>query len=200
MSKDVPTTDFQLFVLAYLYTQELFKYDIGLTHHPQYRDTPYRMSITQLTIISPPSVTPTTEAKVKEDLILLIRDNKIKVSNRMHDKGFSIDTANLSEEDTFTITTDGRLFIKHYLADGLSRISSNKEEYQKAVREQGFSDEIKKYFNGLWEKLKDRSQDQAVDLILVTARNSKTYLPTLILLIIKFFNPELDSGLDQPVS
>ena len=66
--------------------------------------------------------------------------------------------------DTFSITVDGRLFIKHYLADGFSHVSSNLEQYHRAVEEQGFSDEFKKDFNGFLDKLKDRSQDAAADI------------------------------------
>jgi hypothetical protein len=66
------------------------------------------MSITQFTIISPPSITPETESKVKEDLIRLNRDKNIKFSTRMSDKDSIIESPDkLSDDDTFTITIGG---------------------------------------------------------------------------------------------
>jgi hypothetical protein len=198
---EAAVSHFQLFVLSYLHIQELSKYDLGLTHHPTYRDTPYQMSLTQLTIISPASVTPRTEAKVKADLLSLIRDNKIKISKRMSNKDSINDrAANIYEDDAFAITIDGRLFIKHYLAAGLSHLSSNIEEYHKTVDKQGFSDEFKKDFNEFLDKLKGRSQDAAVDIIIDIAKSAPRFLIPIISLVINVFDPGMNSNLNQPTS
>jgi hypothetical protein len=65
---------------------------------------------------------------------------------------------------------------------------------KKSVREQKASDDIKGYFNGLWGKLKDRSQAELADTIIDLAKKySKQYLPTAISFIIHW------SVLEHPV-
>ena len=140
---------FQLFVLTYLYTTE-FEQD-------KLRESDYnlrvKMWVDDFIYVTPKEFLPASTDQVQEELMDLRRE--FLLTGTAHQWY-------LSHEE-------GQFFVKKYLDQLVSNIQDRKQ-YQRVIDSIQASKEVKTYFSGLWDKLKDESQDQVVKELLSVSR------------------------------
>ena len=181
----VPITSFQIFVLSYLYSEELFlenrEQELDktrlATHHLQSRITrnSIEINVKELATIAPPSVI-TEELTVAE----IVRQLSLLVSNGYLERSMLGSSA--EGFGSVSITADGILIVKKILGD-FQRSVKNKKHYDKKIERVEGNSKTKEWFKGMWNTFKDKAQDEIVDLILSQA---KTHGPQLIGFMIRF--------------
>ena len=183
--EEVPTK-FQIFVLSYLYSQQLFleerEHELDKkrvrTHHLQskFLRNDLHINLQQLATISPPSVISDdlTVPEMIRQLSLLI-DSGLLERSRLgsSSEGFG----------TVSITTEGILFVKKIFGK-LKQSVRDKKNYEKRIESLEGNSETKKWLKDIWKILKDKAQDEIADLILSEV---KIYGPQLIAFIIKLY-------------
>lgn len=165
--QELPTR-FQIFVLSYLYSQELFledrEYELDKrrvrTHHLQSRVTQnaIEINVKQLATILPPSI-------VSKDLTVaeMIRQLSILVDNGY----LHLNLLGSSSEGfgSVSITTDGILLVKKIFGS-LKKSIRDKKNYQRRLESLEGNSDTKKWMRSMWKTLKDKAQDEIADLIL----------------------------------
>jgi len=165
--QELPTR-FQIFVLSYLYSQELFledrEYELDKrrvrTHHLQSRVTQnaIEINVKQLATILPPSI-------ISKDLTVaeMIRQLSILVDNGY----LHLNLLGSSSEGfgSVSITTDGILLVKKIFGS-LKKSIRDKKNYQRRIESLEGNSDTKKWLRSMWNTLKDKAQDETADLIL----------------------------------
>lgn len=176
----VPTR-FQIFVLSYLYSQELFlekreeEQDKGRlrTHHLQSRvmKKPIEINIKQLAIILPPSISRNlTSAKMIRQLSILVENGYLEENFLGSTSGFG----------SVSITIDGILLVKKIFAN-LKKSVKDKKSYEKKIEDTEGNSSTKKWLKSMWGTLKDKAQDEIADLILSEVKKHGTQLIAFVI-------------------
>lgn len=172
------TTPLQIFVLSYLYSEELTQRQReqfldsqrSITHHSHSSvlSRPIYITVRALITILPLSIVPETPtAQGVYDQLNVLADRGL-----LEGKG-----GYLSEEHaSYYITGTGMLFIMRYYAS-LSKAIKDTRVYEENIESIEGNSKIKEFLKGIGDKLEERSQEEIADEVLSGVR---TYGPLLI--------------------
>jgi hypothetical protein len=165
-----PPSQFQLFVLAYLTSEERKKIeqqqlldDTSFVHHSESTVLPHSVKVTidELSSIVPHSIIPAGLNAAHSEFQELCVLGLLEVDNMR--------ARFLPQHAAYSITTDGKFTINKFFID-LVEAARNRTIYDRVVEEQEASQELKNKFNGLWDRLKDKSQDERVKIVFTTIK------------------------------
>jgi hypothetical protein len=160
-----PTT-MQVFALSYLYTEESkqrqkegFLDSQRLRTHSSHSSVltrPISVPLRNLCNIIPPSMIlqGLTAERALNELMVLVQHGYLEQEFRNRPPEYA----------SFSITSNGMLLIKQYLAGLSNAIKDEQITEQHIERAQG-DNVIKQYFKELMSKVKDRTQDEIVDAL-----------------------------------
>ena len=152
---------FQLFVLTYLYARE---YEEGTLTSSDMKDR-VTLRIEDFIHATPKEILPNNRDEMYHELIELLQDLLIS------DVG----------EKFFLTHTNGTLYVKKDLASLVSKFF-DKQQKDSFLDGYDLDTGVKSYFEGLWDKLKEKSQEQIVDEVISGA---KQYGPVAFLFLLK---------------
>lgn len=154
-------TKFQLFVLTYLYAREN---EEGKLTNLDIKDR-VTLRIEDFIHVTPKEILPNNRDEMYHELIELLQDLLIS------DVG----------EKFFLTHTNGMLYVKKDLAPLVSKFF-DKQRKEGFLDGYGLDTGVKSYFEGLWDKLKEKSQEQIADGLISGA---KQYGPVALLFLLK---------------
>ena len=168
IEEEVSITPIQIFILTYLYSQEVKEtqkkeiinnilrsskaYFSEFSHHVS-------ISLRDVSLLIPSSILP--EMRINEEHIY----NQIKILEYNHLLGTSVDNMQEKENTLFFITIDGIILVKQILSTLSDRIQDVKVFKENIDKLEG-NREIKDWLKGLWIDLKDKSKDDIADMII----------------------------------
>lgn len=159
-------TPVQVFALSYLYTEELkqrqkeeFLDSQRLRTHSSHSSVlsrPISVTLRNLCNIIPSSMISQTltAQQVFDELMELVQHGYLEQEFRNRPPEYT----------SFSITSDGMILLKQYLAE-LSTAIKDKQITDHVIERAQGDNVIKKYFKELLSKVKDRSQDEIVDAL-----------------------------------
>ena len=185
--EEIPITPIQIFILTYLYSEEIKetrkkekinnisrskKYKVSeFSHH-------ISISLRDICLLIPSSILP--ENIINEDYIY----NQIKILEYNHLIGISVNDVQEKENTLFFITINGIILIKQLfstLSDGIfdGKIS------EESINQTEGNREIKDWLTSLWKDLKEKSEDDIVDMLMTGIR---IYGPSAIVVLINLLS------------
>jgi hypothetical protein len=180
LDEGIDLTPLQIFALSYLYYEELMQrqkqqdldnYRLATHHsHSNVIPRPISIRVRELITIIPSSMIPEmlTIQEVCNQLNILEEYQLLTHEYRRE-----------GEHASFSITGEGILYVKQLYAH-LSRAIKDKRDYEKKIDRIEGNAKIKEYLKGILSKLKEKSQEEIADMILLGV---KTYGPLLIPLV-----------------
>ncbi len=185
--EEVPITPIQIFILTYLYSEEIKETrkkeiinDIWRSKKSLVPEFTHHVSISlrDICLLVPSSILP--ENMINEDHIY----NQIKILEYNHLIGLSANNIQEKENTPFFITINGIILIKQLfstLSDGIfeGKISD------KSINQIEGNREIKDWLISLWHDLKEKSEDDIVDMLMA---GIKIYGPSAIVLLINLLS------------
>jgi hypothetical protein len=179
-------TPYQLFILAYLtekeseqqHEEKIFgQYSPGLT--ARFR---IETNISELATLVTPSIIPSADEDadtmmrdIEEQVSKLIRDCFIEYEHNASDPSFRG-----AQCEDIHITPKGKYFIRKYFV-GLTFTVQNKHKYESIVDQADASTELKSYLKSLYVKLKYKSQDEMVNVLLSTVKQYGLVMITVLI-------------------
>lgn len=166
--KEHMLTEFQLFTLAYLASEERKKAekehlidDYSFVHHSESSILPHPVKVTidELSNMLPPSMIPegfSTE-NAHGELQELCSLGFLNVSDRTRARF-------LPEHAGYYITTNGKFKINKHFAK-LVEAAKNRKIYDYVIEQEETSQQLKEKFKAMWPKIKDKSTDEAVSMV-----------------------------------
>ncbi len=187
IEEEVPITPIQIFILTYLYSEEVQETqkkeiinNILRSNRSHYSEFSHHISISlrDLSLLIPSSILP--EMRINEEHIYT--QLKILEYNRL--LGISVDEIQDKENTLFFITIDGIILVKQIFST-LSDKIQDKKVYQEDIDKLEGNKEIKDWLKGLWIKLKDKAKDDIADMVI---DGVKIYGPSVIVLLINLLS------------
>lgn len=187
IEEEVPITPIQIFILTYLYSEEVQETqkkeiinNILRSNRSHYSEYSHHISISlrDLSLLIPSSILP--EMRINEEHIYT--QLKILEYNRL--LGISVDEIQEKENTLFFITIDGIILVKQIFST-LSDKIQDKKVYQEDIDKLEGNKEIKDWLKGLWIKLKDKAKDDIADMVI---DGVKIYGPSVIVLLINLLS------------
>ncbi len=187
IEEEVPITPIQIFILTYLYSEEVQETqkkeiinNILRSNRSHYSEFSHHISISlrDLSLLIPSSILP--EMRINEEHIYT--QLKILEYNRL--LGISVDEIQDKENTMFFITIDGIILVKQIFST-LSDKIQDKKVYQEDIDKLEGNKEIKDWLKGLWIQLKDKAKDDIADMVI---DGVKIYGPSVIVLLINLLS------------
>lgn len=187
IEEEEPITPIQIFILTYLYSEEVQETqkkeiinNILRSNRSHYSEFSHHISISlrDLSLLIPSSILP--EMRINEEFIYT--QLKILEYNRL--LGISVDEIQDKENTLFFITIDGIILVKQIFST-LSDKIQDKKVYQEDIDKLEGNKEIKDWLKGLWIKLKDKAKDDIADMVI---DGVKIYGPSVIVLLINLLS------------
>jgi hypothetical protein len=185
--EEVPITPIQIFILTYLYSEEVKetqKKEIinniirssksvrsEFSHHVS-------ISLRDISLLIPSSILP--DMRINEEHIY----NQIKILEYNRLIGISIDDLQNKENTLFFITIDGIILVKQIFS-ALSDKIQDKKLFEEDIDKLEGNKEIKDWLKGLWKNLKDKAKDDIVDMVI---DGVKIYGPSVIVVLINLLS------------
>ncbi len=185
--EEVPITPIQIFILTYLYSQEVNETqkkeiinNILRSSKSNYSEFSHHVSISlrDISLLIPSSILP--DMRINENHIY----NQIKILEYNHLLGISIDNLQDKENILFFITIDGIILIKQIFST-LSDKIQNKKVFEEDIDKLEGNKEIKEWLKGLWINLKDKAEDDIVEMVI---DGVKVYGPSVIVILINLLS------------
>ena len=185
--EEVPITPIQIFILTYLYSEEIKETrkkevidDITRSKKSLVQEFSHHVSISlrDICLLIPSSILP--ENMINEDHIY----NQIKILEYNHLIGVSVDPVQEKENTPFFITVNGIILIKQLfstLSDGIFEGKISEE----SINQIEGNREIKDWLISLLDDLKEKSEDDVVDMLMT---GIKIYGPSAIVLLINLLS------------
>ncbi len=185
--EEVPITPIQIFILTYLYSEEIKETrkkeiinDIWRSKKSLVPEFSHHVSISlrDICLLIPSSILP--ENMINEDHIY----NQIKILEYNHLIGLSANNIQEKENTPFFITINGIILIKQLfstLSDGIFEGKISEE----SINQIEGNREIKDWLTSLWHDLKEKSEDDIVDMLMT---GIKIYGPSAIILLINLLS------------
>jgi hypothetical protein len=185
--EEVPITPIQIFILTYLYSEEVKetqKKEIinniirssksvrsEFSHHVS-------ISLRDISLLIPSSILP--DMRINEEHIY----NQIKILEYNRLIGISIDDLQNKENTLFFITIDGIILVKQIFS-ALSDKIQDKKLFEEDIDKLEGNKEIKDWLKSLWKNLKDKAKDDIVDMVI---DGVKIYGPSVIVVLINLLS------------
>lgn len=161
-------TEFQLFTLAYLASEERKKAekehiidDYSFVHHSESSVLPHPVKVTidELANMLPPSMIPEgfSLEKAHSELEELCSLGLLNVGDHVRARF-------LPEHAGYYITTNGKFKINKHFAK-LVDAAKNRKIYDQVIEREETSQQLKEKFKAMWPKIKDKSTDEAVSMV-----------------------------------
>ena len=185
--EEVPITPIQIFILTYLYSEEVKetqKKEIinnilrsNKSHHSEFSHH-VSISLRDISLLIPPSLLP--EMRIDEGHIY----NQIKILEYNHLLSTSIDNFEEKENTLFFITIDGIILIKQIFSTLSDKIHDGKQYEGDIDRLEG-NREIKGWLKTLWIDLNDKTKDEIADMLI---DGVKIHGPSAIVILINLLS------------
>jgi hypothetical protein len=184
---EVPITPIQIFILTYLYSEEVketLKKEIinnilrsNNSYHSEYSHH-ISISLRDISLLIPSSLLP--EIRIDEEHIY----NQIKILEYNHLLGTSVYNLQEKENTLFFITIDGIILVKQIFSTLSDRIK-DKNVFEEDIDRLEGNREIKDWLKMLWIDLKDKSKDEIADMVI---NGVKTHGPSAIVVLINLLS------------
>ncbi len=187
IEEEVPITPIQIFILTYLYSEEVEETqkkeiinNILRSSKSYYSEFSHHVSISlrDISLLIPPSLLP--EMRIDEEHIY----NQIKILEYNRLLGTSVDNFEEKENTLFFITIDGIILIKQIFSTVSDRIQDEKVFEDEIDRLEG-NREIKDWLKTLWLNLQDKTKDEVADMVI---DGIKIYGPSAIVILINLLS------------
>jgi hypothetical protein len=187
IEEEVPITPIQIFILTYLYSEEVEETqkkeiinNILRSSKSYYSEFSHHVSISlrDISLLIPPSLLP--EMRIDEEHIY----NQIKILEYNHLLGTSIDNFEEKENTLFFITIDGIILIKQIFSTVSDRIQ-DKKVFEDEIDKLEGNREIKDWLKTLWLDLQDKTKDEVADMVI---DGIKIYGPSAIVILINLLS------------
>jgi hypothetical protein len=187
IEEEVPITPIQIFILTYLYSEEVEETqkkeiinNILRSSKSYYSEFSHHVSISlrDISLLIPPSLLP--EMRIDEEHIY----NQIKILEYNRLLGTSVDNFEDKENTLFFITIDGIILIKQIFSTVSDRIQDKKVFEDEIDRLEG-NREIKDWLKTLWLDLQDKTKDEVADMVI---DGIKIYGPSAIVILINLLS------------
>jgi hypothetical protein len=187
IEEEVPITPIQIFILTYLYSEEVEETqkkeiinNILRSSKSYYSEFSHHVSISlrDISLLIPPSLLP--EMRIDEEHIY----NQIKILEYNRLLGTSIDNFEEKENTLFFITIDGIILIKQIFSTVSDRIQ-DKKVFEDEIDKLEGNREIKDWLKTLWLDLQDKTKDEVADMVI---DGIKIYGPSAIVILINLLS------------
>ena len=188
IEEEVPITPMQIFILIYLYSEEIKeiqkkdiirhirqsnKYDFsGYTHNVS-------LSLREISLLIPSSILP--DMRINEEHIY----TQLKILEYNQLLGVSFEKLQEKENTVFFITIDGIILVKQIFSS-LSDKIQDKMVFEEYIDKIEGSKNAKDWLKGLSLELKLMAKDEIADMVI---NGVKIYGPSLIVLLINLLSP-----------
>jgi hypothetical protein len=188
IEEEVPITPMQIFILIYLYSEEIKeiqkkdiirhirqsnKYDFsGYTHNVS-------LSLREISLLIPSSILP--NMRINEEHIY----TQLKILEYNKLLGVSFEKLQEKENTVFFITIDGIILVKQIFSS-LSDKIQDKTVFEEYIDKIEGSKNAKDWLKGLSLELKLMAKDEIADMVI---NGVKIYGPSLIVLLINLLSP-----------
>jgi hypothetical protein len=185
--EEVPITPIQIFILTYLYSEEVKETqkkeiinNIIRSSKSAHSEFSHHVSISlrDISLLIPSSILP--DMRINEEHIY----NQIKILEYNRLIGISIDNLQNKENTLFFITIDGIILVKQIFS-ALSDKIQDKKLFEEDIDKLEGNKEIKDWLKGLWKNLKDKAKDDIVDMVI---DGVKIYGPSVIVVLINLLS------------
>jgi hypothetical protein len=185
--EEVPITPIQIFILTYLYSEEVKETqkkeiinNIIRSSKSAHSEFSHHVSISlrDISLLIPSSILP--DMRINEEHIY----NQIKILEYNRLIGISIDDLQNKENTLFFITIDGIILVKQIFS-ALSDKIQDKKLFEDDIDKLEGNKEIKDWLKGLWKNLKDKAKDDIVDMVI---DGVKIYGPSVIVVLINLLS------------
>jgi hypothetical protein len=185
--EEVPITPIQIFILTYLYSEEVKETqkkeiinNIIRSSKSVHSEFSHHVSISlrDISLLIPSSILP--DMRINEEHIY----NQIKILEYNRLIGISIDDLQNKENTLFFITIDGIILVKQIFS-ALSDKIQDKKLFEEDIDRLEGNKEIKDWLKGLWKNLKDKAKDDIVDMVI---DGVKIYGPSVIVVLINLLS------------
>ncbi len=187
IEEEVPITPIQIFILTYLYSEEVEETqkkeiinNILRYNKSYYSEFSHHVSISlrDISLLIPPSLLP--EMRIDEEHIY----NQLKILEYNRLLGTSVDNFEEKENTLFFITIDGIILIKQIFSTVSDRIQDEKVFEDEIDRLEG-NREIKEWLKTLWLNLQDKTKDEVADMVI---DGIKIHGPSAIVILINLLS------------
>jgi hypothetical protein len=187
IEEEVPITPIQIFILTYLYSEEVEETqkkeiinNILRSSKSYYSEFSHHVSISlrDISLLIPPSLLP--EMRIDEEHIY----NQIKILEYNRLLGTSVDNFEEKENTLFFITIDGIILIKQIFSTVSDRIQ-DKKVFEDEIDKLEGNREIKDWLKTLWLDLQDKTKDEVADMVI---DGIKIYGPSAIVILINLLS------------
>jgi hypothetical protein len=187
IEEEVPITPIQIFILTYLYSEEVEETqkkeiinNILRSSKSYYSEFSHHVSISlrDISLLIPPSLLP--EMRIDEEHIY----NQIKILEYNRLLGTSVDNFEDKENTLFFITIDGIILIKQIFSTVSDRIQ-DKKVFEDEIDKLEGNREIKDWLKTLWLDLQDKTKDEVADMVI---DGIKIYGPSAIVILINLLS------------
>jgi hypothetical protein len=187
IEEEVPITPIQIFILTYLYSEEVEETqkkeiinNILRSSKSYYSEFSHHVSISlrDISLLIPPSLLP--EMRIDEEHIY----NQIKILEYNRLLGTSVDNIEDKENTLFFITIDGIILIKQIFSTVSDRIQ-DKKVFEDEIDKLEGNREIKDWLKTLWLDLQDKTKDEVADMVI---DGIKIYGPSAIVILINLLS------------
>jgi hypothetical protein len=187
IEEEVPITPIQIFILTYLYSEEVEETqkkeiinNILRSSKSYYSEFSHHVSISlrDISLLIPPSLLP--EMRINEEHIY----NQIKILEYNRLLGTSVDNFEEKENTLFFITIDGIILIKQIFSTVSDRIQ-DKKVFEDEIDKLEGNREIKDWLKTLWLDLQDKTKDEVADMVI---DGIKIYGPSAIVILINLLS------------
>jgi hypothetical protein len=185
--EEVPITPIQIFILTYLYSEEVKETqkkeiinNIIRSSKSAHSEFSHHVSISlrDISLLIPSSILP--DMRINEEHIY----NQIKILEYNRLIGISIDDLQNKENTLFFITIDGIILVKQIFS-ALSDKIQDKKLFEEDIDKLEGNKEIKDWLKGLWKNLEDKAEDDIVDMVIY---GIKIYGPSVIVVLINLLS------------
>jgi hypothetical protein len=185
--EEVPITPIQIFILTYLYSEEVKETqkkeiinNIIRSSKSAHSEFSHHVSISlrDISLLIPSSILP--DMRINEEHIY----NQIKILEYNRLIGIAIDDLQNKENTLFFITIDGIILVKQIFS-ALSDKIQDKKLFEEDIDKLEGNKEIKDWLKGLWKNLKDKAKDDIVDMVI---DGVKIYGPSVIVVLINLLS------------
>ena len=185
--EEVPITPIQIFVLTYLYSEEVNETqkkevidNILQSNKSKMSEFSHHVSISlrDISLLIPSSVLP--DMRINEEYIY----NQIKILEYNHLLIKSIDDFENNENSSYSITIDGIILVKQIFSSLSDKIQDEKI-FPKDIDDLEGNRETKEWLKELWSNVEDTAKDDVADMVI---EGVKIHGPSAIVLLINLLS------------
>jgi hypothetical protein len=190
IEEEVPITPMQIFILIYLYSEEIKeiqKKDIirHIRHSTKSHFSGYihnvSISLREISLLIPSSILP--DMRINEEHIY----TQLKILEYNQLLGFLFEKLQEKENSVFFITIDGIILVKQIFSSLSDKIQDEKVFEEDIDKIEG-NENAKDWLKGLSFDLKRMAKDEIADVVI---NGVKIYGPSLIVLLINLLSPPI---------